>query len=97
MSGLVLGIHIFVCVLLIVVVLVQVGKGAEIGAVFGGGSSSTLFGSTGPAGFLTKVTTVVAIVFMLTSLLLTMFTSKPVLKTVVDQPPRQEVPAQPKK
>ncbi|RLA81455.1 MAG: preprotein translocase subunit SecG [Deltaproteobacteria bacterium] len=97
MSGLILGIHILACLLLIVVVLVQTGKGAEIGAVFGGGASSTIFGSAGPAGFLTKVTTVVAIVFMLTSLLLTVFTSKPVTKTVVDQPPRQEAPMPQKK
>ena len=94
MSGLLLGIHVFVCLLLIVVVLVQTGRGAEIGAVFGGGASSTIFGSAGPAGFLAKVTTAVAIIFMVTSLLLTVFTSRPVVKTVVDEvPPRQETPA----
>lgn len=93
MSGLFLGVHIFVCLLLIVVVLVQSGRGAEMGAVFGGGASSTIFGSAGPAGFLAKVTAAVAIVFMVTSLLLTVFTSKPVVKTVVDEVPRQETPA----
>jgi len=93
MSGLLLGIHVFVCLLLIVVVLVQTGRGAEIGAVFGGGTSSTIFGSAGPAGFLAKVTTAVAIIFMVTSLLLTVFTSRPVVKTVVDEVPRQETPA----
>jgi preprotein translocase subunit SecG len=55
-----------VCIVLILVVLLQAGKGANMGAVFGG-SSQTLFGSSGPGTFLGKMTTVVAIVFMLTS------------------------------
>jgi preprotein translocase subunit SecG len=57
------------------IVLLQSGKGAEIGAAFGG-SSQTLFGSRGAATFLNKLTTVAAILFMLTSLLLTMVTTK---------------------
>ena len=60
--------HVFVCVFLIAVVLLQRGKGAEIGAVFGGGASSTVFGSRGAGNFLTKLTTFSAVVFMLTSL-----------------------------
>jgi preprotein translocase subunit SecG len=62
--------HIFICFLLIFVVLVQGGKGAELGAAFGGGSSQTLFGGRGAATFLGKMTTVIAVAFMLTSLLL---------------------------
>lgn len=62
--------HVMVCVFLIVVVLLQRGKGAEIGAVFGGGASSTVFGSRGAGSFLTKLTTGAAVVFMATSLLL---------------------------
>ena len=54
--------HIIVCVGLILVVLLQTGKGAEIGAVFGGGSSSTIFGSSGAGNFLTKLTTAMAII-----------------------------------
>lgn len=50
------------------VVLLQTGKGSDIGAAFGGGSSQTLFGSTGASTFLSKATTVIAIVFMITSL-----------------------------
>ena len=61
--------HLMVCVALIVIVLLQTGKGSEIGAVFGS-SSQTLFGSTGGSTFFGKLTTVVAIVFMLTSLIL---------------------------
>lgn len=68
-------IHVLACLFLILVVLVQSGKGAEMGAAFGG-SSQTLFGSRGAATFLNKMTTVAAIIFMLTSLVLTMTTSK---------------------
>jgi len=52
------------------IVLLQTGKGADMGAAFGGGSSQTLFGSTGASTFLTKATTAAAIIFMLTSLVL---------------------------
>jgi preprotein translocase subunit SecG len=60
--------HVLVCIFLIAVVLLQRGKGAEIGAVFGGGGSSTVFGSRGAGSFLSKLTTAAAIVFMITSL-----------------------------
>ncbi len=59
-------VHVTVCIVLILVVLLQAGKGANMGAVFGG-SSQTIFGSSGPGTFLGKMTTIVAIVFMLTS------------------------------
>jgi len=55
------------------VVLLQRGKGAEIGAVFGGGASSTVFGSRGAGNFLTKITTGAAITFMCTSMALAYF------------------------
>ena len=60
--------HIVVCIALIMIVLLQTGKGADMGAAFGGGSSQTLFGSTGASTFLSKATTGAAIVFMVTSL-----------------------------
>jgi preprotein translocase subunit SecG len=66
---LVTTVHVLVCIILILVILLQAGKGANMGAAFGG-SSQTVFGSSGPAGFLGKMTTVVAIIFMLTSLTL---------------------------
>ena len=68
MSVILIVIHVVVCIALIMIVLLQTGKGADMGAAFGGGSSQTLFGSTGASTFLTKATTVAAIVFMLTSL-----------------------------
>src|SRR5690242_21664991 len=64
------AIHVLACLFLIVVVLLQTGKGADMGAVFGGGSQ-TLFGSGGAGNFLTKLTTGTAIAFMITSLILT--------------------------
>ena len=60
-------IHVMVCFLMVGAILLQSGKGAEIGASFGG-SSQTVFGSRGPANFLSKFTVAVAAVFMLTSL-----------------------------
>jgi preprotein translocase subunit SecG len=59
--------HVIVCIFLIAVVLLQRGKGAEMGAVFGGGASSTVFGSSGAGNFLTLLTKICAAVFMLTS------------------------------
>ncbi len=63
-------IHVIVSFALIMIVLLQTGKGADMGAAFGGGASQTLFGSTGASTFLGKATTVVAVLFMLTSLAL---------------------------
>jgi preprotein translocase subunit SecG len=62
-------VHIVACFVLILVVLLQAGKGASMGAAFGG-SSQTVFGSSGPGTFLGKMTTIIATVFMLTSLAL---------------------------
>ena len=60
--------HVTVCIVLIAVVLLQRGKGSDIGAALGGGGSNTVFGSRGAGNFLTKMTTVCAIIFMTTSL-----------------------------
>ncbi|MDP3181290.1 MAG: preprotein translocase subunit SecG [Desulfobaccales bacterium] len=70
MTTIVVILHVVVCLALICIVLLQHGKGAGIGAAFGG-SSQTVFGSTGAAPFLAKLTAAAAIVFMLTSLGLT--------------------------
>jgi preprotein translocase subunit SecG len=68
-----LALHVFVSLGLIFIVLVQGGKGADLGAAFGAGSSQTLFGGRGAATFLGKMTTAVAIIFMVTSLMLAVF------------------------
>jgi len=70
MTNLVVALHVTVCVLLILIVLLQGGKGAEMGVSLGGGAGQTLFGAGGPATILTKITTGVAIIFMITSLTL---------------------------
>ena len=57
MQTLILSIHIFLAIALIVLILVQHGKGADAGAAFGSGASSTVFGAQGSASFLTKITT----------------------------------------
>jgi preprotein translocase subunit SecG len=62
--------HVLACLFLIVIVLLQRGKGAEMGAVFGGGAGATVFGSRGAGNFLTRMTTAAAVIFMLTSLTL---------------------------
>jgi len=67
MHTLIIILHIIICIALILVVLLQAGKGANMGAVFGG-SSQTIFGSSGPGTFLGKMTTAIAVIFMLTSL-----------------------------
>jgi preprotein translocase subunit SecG len=76
--------HIIVCIGLILVVLLQTGKRAELGAVFGGGSSSTIFGSSGAGNFLTKLTTGMAIIFMITSLTLGYFAGRRPSATIFD-------------
>jgi preprotein translocase subunit SecG len=84
-------IHVIACLFLIGVVLLQQGKGADMGAVFGG-SSSTIFGSSGAGNFLTRLTTAMAIVFMLTSLTLTYSSAKRVTSTVFDSAPTEPPP-----
>jgi preprotein translocase subunit SecG len=99
MVTLVTILHIIACLFLISVVLLQQGKGADMGAVFGG-SSSTIFGSGGAGNFLTRLTTIMAVVFMLTSLTLTYTGARRMGSTVFDsaplpEAPPLEIPAQP--
>ncbi len=76
-------VHVIVSIGLILVVLLQTGKGADMGAVFGG-SSSTIFGSSGAGNFLTRLTTGMAIVFMITSLTLGYFSGRKSSTSVFD-------------
>ena len=68
-------VHVVVCFFLVGIVLLQHGKGADIGATFGG-SSQSLFGSEGPVPLLNKITTAVAVIFMLTSVTLAYISSQ---------------------
>ncbi|KMY66849.1 preprotein translocase subunit SecG [Desulfocarbo indianensis] len=94
MSLVVLIIHVVACLALILVVLLQAGKGASIGAAFGG-ASQTVFGSAGATPFLAKLTTVVAVLFMLTSLGLAIFANQGGMPSVMQEvaPPAQTAPA----
>ena len=69
MVSIVISIHVIVCVAMCIIILLQQGKGAEVGAVFGG-SSQTVFGASGAGNLLTKVTGICAIIFFTTSLIL---------------------------
>jgi len=69
-------VHVIVCAILIVVVLLQHGKSADIAATFGGMGSQTAFGPRGTATVLSKVTTWCAIIFMLTSISLTLLATR---------------------
>src|ERR1041384_2509258 len=89
-------IHVIVSIGLILVVLLQTGKGAEMGAVFGG-SRATIFGSSGAGNLLTRLTTGMAIVFMLTSLSLGYLAGRRSSSTIFDNrtPAAQPSPATP--
>ena len=85
--------HIVVSLALILIILLQTGKGADIGAVFGGGSSQTLFGSSGPTSFLSKLTAAAAVIFMITSLFLAYFSgSRPASSIMKEAAPVQTIP-----
>jgi preprotein translocase subunit SecG len=86
MTILIISIHIIVCIGLILIVLLQTGKGASMGAAFGG-SSQTIFGSSGATTFLGKLTTGVAVVFMITSLLLAFLTGPRQKSSVMNAAP----------
>lgn len=81
--------HIIICVLLIAIVLLQTGRGAEIGAAFGG-ASRTLFGATGATTVMGKITALVAILFMINCLVLTYYSGRPISKSVMDKPAAEE-------
>src|SRR5438132_10699252 len=69
--------HVLVCVFLILVVLLQAGKGGGMGIAFGGGGGSqTVFGSSGAGNFLTRLTSITAVIFLLTSLGLAHYSSQ---------------------
>jgi preprotein translocase subunit SecG len=87
-------IHVMVCFLMIASILLQSGKGAEIGAAFGG-SSQTVFGSRGPGTFLSKVTVAAAIIFMLTSLSLAILSKERTFSSTVIDAGKQEPSAAP--
>src|ERR1700751_2439560 len=102
MAILITIVHIFVCLFLIIVVLLQSGQSGDIAAAFGGTGSQTAFGPRGAATILTKATTWCAIIFMVTSITLSILTSRKggpgsVLKNYKTAPAKAKpaTPAQP--
>ena len=84
--------HVTVCIALILIVLLQRGKGADMGAAFGG-SSQAIFGSTGATSFMHKITAAAAIVFMLTSLSLALLFGRGSSSSIMEDVSRPQAPA----
>src|SRR5476649_2065384 len=101
MEQLVLVVHVLVAVGVIVLVLLQQGKGAEAGASFGGGASQTVFGSQGSGNFLTRTTAILVTVFFISSLVLGKLTAARVhpqhVDKLLDTPAVQETQYAPEK
>jgi preprotein translocase subunit SecG len=100
METLVWIIHVIIAIGVITLVLLQHGKGADMGAAFGSGSSGSLFGSTGSANFLSRTTGILATAFFLTSLALGYFALQQneagsVVERQAIPVPAQPAPAQP--
>ncbi|MDA2916938.1 preprotein translocase subunit SecG [Nitrospinae bacterium AH_259_B05_G02_I21] len=91
MLTIILVLHIIVSFALIAIVLLQTGKGASMGAAFGG-SSQTVFGSRGPASFLHKLTTAAAVIFMLTSFGLSIYKARQERASIVTSQTQPLVP-----
>ena len=85
--------HIIVSLFLILVVLVQQGKGADLAGAFGGGGSQTAFGARGATTLLHKLTTTFFILFVLTSLSLAILQARPRASVMTDQPAAASTPA----
>jgi len=76
MVGLLWVLHVLICVILIIVVLLQAGKGSTVGFSFGGGASQTVFGSTGGKNFFARLTSALAVLFMASSIFLSFLSGK---------------------
>jgi preprotein translocase subunit SecG len=76
--------HVMICVLLTVTVLLQFGKGAEVGAIMGGGASQAVFSSSAKGNFMTKLTTILAVGFMINSIFLTYMVSTQARRSAFD-------------
>jgi preprotein translocase subunit SecG len=101
MKAFLITMHVLAAFILVAVVLLQHGKGADIGATFGAGASQTVFGGRGASNFLSKMTTGAVIIFMLTSITLTYIGNPSTVGGLLDdgpvtapgQPEVEQVPA----
>ena len=94
MSTFLTALHVIACLVLILVVLLQRGKGADMGAALGGGGSNTVFGSRGAGNFLTKLTSGCALIFMMTSLSLAYLGSQDSSTRVFDSDEQANPPSE---
>ena len=85
MASIVITLHVLVSIALVIIILLQHGKGADVGAVFGG-SSQTLFGAGGAGNALTKATVLLATIFFMTSLFLAYASTRRVTGTIFSGP-----------
>jgi preprotein translocase subunit SecG len=83
MVSIVVSVHVIVCVAICIIILLQQGKGAEVGAVFGG-SSQTVFGASGAGNALTKATWALAIIFFSTSIFLALASARRVTGSIFE-------------
>src|SRR5512140_3533443 len=90
---LIVFVHVVACLFLIAVVLLQQGKGQDLASAFGGGGTQTAFGPRGSANVLSKATTILAAVFMITSLSLTVL--RPHEASLLERVPTSGAPAAP--
>ena len=109
MESVLVVVHLFLAIGLVGLILIQHGKGADMGAAFGSGASATVFGSRGASNFLSRTTAVLAAAFFVTSLALAYFamqsdepetlmesTAPAAIETVVpDAPPASDLPSVP--
>lgn len=84
MVTMLVSLHVLICVLLVVTVLLQFGKGAEMGAIMGSGASQAVFSSSAKGNFMTKTTSILAIGFMVNSIVLTTIKSRESKKSLFD-------------
>jgi len=90
MENLLIFFYIVISITLILLVLLQQGKGSDIGSAFGGGSSNAMFGSSGPSNPLTKVTAIVSAIFLVLSLSITYISRSALEDSEIDIPVIEE-------
>lgn len=91
LSNLLLVVHLLLAVAIVVLVLLQQGKGADMGAAFGGGSSQSLFGARGSGNFLSRLTSIIAVSFFATSLVLAyLYTREGEQRSILEETPVEQ-------
>lgn len=92
MNTILVSVHIIAALFLVLIVLLQTGKGAAMGSAFGGQGSQAMFGSAGAGNILSKLTTVAAVIFMCTSLALATLSSRKEINSVIPEQVEQSQP-----